>query len=319
MALYLGDLELATGGGATGTGLPVNSYKSFKVGATSSPSGYNATTGLYTHPNGDYWLRTGNTLSGVAATYPDAILGRPESPASSMASTGNTVSGGTAAPKFDGNGTYWTASGASSPFIFTERTYYTGTATGNTITGSSLLGTSGSMRGAYDPFNNEYYMTTNNTGYVERFNGITFTSIGTFFGPFNNKNAMVVASANTIYFSGTSGTLLQCTNNTGAVQTGLTIGVNLVNADGNMSYSRTSGFFYIKNGATTLAQLSSTGVLLSTLTGTGGYTSDGIFASGTNSTVFVNNTEYGNTASIIGDPTTRTDANSGQPLFIKIK
>ena len=72
MAIYLGDLELATGGGSTGTGLPVNTYESFSVAATGNPTGYNATTGLYTHPNGDYWLKTGNTVSDIASAYPNA-------------------------------------------------------------------------------------------------------------------------------------------------------------------------------------------------------------------------------------------------------
>ena len=81
MSAYLGDLELATGGGATGTGLPVNTYESFYVSGTGNPSGYNATTGLYTHPNGDVWLKTGNTISGdpsiyTAARYFSAPTGR---------------------------------------------------------------------------------------------------------------------------------------------------------------------------------------------------------------------------------------------------
>ena len=63
MAIYLGSLELATGGGATNTGLPVNTYESFNVSATGNPTGYDATTGLYTHPNGDYWLKTGSTIT----------------------------------------------------------------------------------------------------------------------------------------------------------------------------------------------------------------------------------------------------------------
>ena len=72
MAIYLGSLELATGGGATGTGLPVNTYESFYVSATGNPTGYNATTGLYTHPNGDYWLKTGNTITDSNGDYPNA-------------------------------------------------------------------------------------------------------------------------------------------------------------------------------------------------------------------------------------------------------
>ena len=74
MSIYLGDLELATGGGATNTGLPVNTYESFYVSATGNPTGYDATTGLYTHPNGDQWLKTGNNISG---DFPDASIAQP--------------------------------------------------------------------------------------------------------------------------------------------------------------------------------------------------------------------------------------------------
>lgn len=73
MAIYLGSLELATGGGSTGTGLPVNSYAPFDVSnATGNPTGYNATTGLYTHPNGDFYIKTGKTIIDSANAYPDA-------------------------------------------------------------------------------------------------------------------------------------------------------------------------------------------------------------------------------------------------------
>lgn len=54
------------------TGLPVNTYESFYVSATGNPTGYDATTGLYTHPNGDYWLKTGKILVNQTATYPNA-------------------------------------------------------------------------------------------------------------------------------------------------------------------------------------------------------------------------------------------------------
>ena len=75
MSIYLGNLELATGGGATGTGIPVNSYAPFSVTTTGNPAGYDATTGLYTHQNGDYWLKTGNTLIDSANNYPNATGG----------------------------------------------------------------------------------------------------------------------------------------------------------------------------------------------------------------------------------------------------
>ena len=71
MAIYLGDLELATGAVAkTGTGLPVNSFASF--GLNNTTSGYNSTTQLYAHPNGDSWLRTGYTIVDGTNAYPDA-------------------------------------------------------------------------------------------------------------------------------------------------------------------------------------------------------------------------------------------------------
>jgi hypothetical protein len=71
MAIYLGDLELATGAAAkTGTGLPVNSFASF--GLNNTTPGYNSTTQLYVHPNGDSWLRTGYTIVDAANAYPDA-------------------------------------------------------------------------------------------------------------------------------------------------------------------------------------------------------------------------------------------------------
>lgn len=73
MAIYLGDLELATGAAAaTGTGLPVNSYAPFYKSVSGNPTGYNATTGLYNHPNGDVWLETGKTIVDTSNAYPDA-------------------------------------------------------------------------------------------------------------------------------------------------------------------------------------------------------------------------------------------------------
>lgn len=72
MAIYLGDLELATGAAAaTGTGFPVNSYAPFFISGTGNPLGYNA-NGLYNHPNGDVWLETGKTIIDTSNAYPDA-------------------------------------------------------------------------------------------------------------------------------------------------------------------------------------------------------------------------------------------------------
>jgi hypothetical protein len=76
MAIYLGSLELATGAAAaTGTGLPVNSYAPFFTSGSGNPTGYNATTGLYNHPNGDVWLDTGKTIVDSTSAYPSATSG----------------------------------------------------------------------------------------------------------------------------------------------------------------------------------------------------------------------------------------------------
>ena len=60
----------SSGGGSGGT--PINGYTPFLVTGTGNPSGYDATTGLYTHPDGTFWLKTGNTIVDNSSTYPSA-------------------------------------------------------------------------------------------------------------------------------------------------------------------------------------------------------------------------------------------------------
>ena len=70
--------------------LPINSYKSFDVSATSNPLGYNASTGVYSHPDGTHWLKTGSVLGGSSASiYSNATTSEP-------GTTSNTV-----APAYD--------------------------------------------------------------------------------------------------------------------------------------------------------------------------------------------------------------------------
>ena len=69
----------SSGGGSGGT--PINGYTPFLVTGTGNPSGYDATTGLYTHPDGTFWLKTGNTLSSntITTTYPNTTVSTPGS------------------------------------------------------------------------------------------------------------------------------------------------------------------------------------------------------------------------------------------------
>jgi hypothetical protein len=61
--------------------LPINSYLSFDITGNNNPDGYNSSTGIYTHPDGTYWLKTGvilpyvspNTTNYPKATYVAAV------------------------------------------------------------------------------------------------------------------------------------------------------------------------------------------------------------------------------------------------------
>src|SRR5210317_2115562 len=59
------------GAASSGGGVPINTFTGLYVKATDNPTGYNATTGLYTSPDGTYWLRTGFQLTDTGS-YPNA-------------------------------------------------------------------------------------------------------------------------------------------------------------------------------------------------------------------------------------------------------
>jgi hypothetical protein len=53
-----------------GGGIPINGYFPFLV--NTSTTGYDNATGLYTHPDGTFWLKTGFQINAAATVYPDA-------------------------------------------------------------------------------------------------------------------------------------------------------------------------------------------------------------------------------------------------------
>jgi hypothetical protein len=61
------------GAASAGGGAPINSFAGFLVSATDNPTGYNATTGLYTSPDGTYWLKTGLLITDTGS-YPNATF-----------------------------------------------------------------------------------------------------------------------------------------------------------------------------------------------------------------------------------------------------
>ena len=76
----------SSGGGGS---FPVNSYLSYFVTSTGNPTGYDATTGLYSHPNGEFWLETGNIIG--ASPYPNATKVLDPIPTGNTATIGITV------------------------------------------------------------------------------------------------------------------------------------------------------------------------------------------------------------------------------------
>ena len=308
MSVYLGNLELATGGGATGTGLPVNTYESFLVNSTGNPTGYNATTGLYTHPNGDYWLKTGSTLEAASATYPDAA----GTTSINWAATGNTFTGpgsnaGLAAPTdgflyaatLGGAIQKWSKAGvlqATLPSLGTINQRSFGTNGSNNL----LAAGGGTVR--------EYTTAGVATGF-----SFSYT------GQMSTNNVYGVDSNGTYIWvlNGISGEAFRYTQD--GVYTGFSIthpsnqeDVAIVREEALFiqDVSRPDGF-----DPTTGVALSASGAVAGSLFApdladtTKFWTND-----------FGDIKEYNLTFSkIFGDSTARTDPDSGQPLFIKLK
>ena len=91
MSNYSDFFGVGSSGG--GGGVPINGYTPFLVTTTGNPTGYDATTGLYTHPDGTYWVQTGFTILDTSGAYPSAT-GTPGA-TGTWASVGNYNSGGT--------------------------------------------------------------------------------------------------------------------------------------------------------------------------------------------------------------------------------
>ena len=131
--------------------LPINSYKSFDVFATSNPPGYNASTGIYSNPDGTQWLKTGSIVSGSSmSTYSNATTSNP------------VASGNSVAPAYDSsgrvcwidesNGTFAVQHYNPYPTKIAEYSMVTQAATGKTITTDTQFPQGNGLTGgiAYD-------------------------------------------------------------------------------------------------------------------------------------------------------------------------
>ena len=313
MSIYLGNLELATGGGATGTGLPVNSYAPFKVFATGSPTGYNSSTGLYEHPNGDVWLKTGNTMAVTSTTYPDATRAGVVSytfldSATMSASTGygftrtsnNWVrtqdgSAGTGVYTIDGTTGNWG--------VATGTTYDVGAANGESMASNGTTVVQNRLTNTYDII--EYDLTGTATGF-------SFSTTGqggsvTIWGVAYHDNKYYVGKANTVYEYNAT--------------TGVYTGFSFVTSASSKELFFDGTLFYVITGSY-LGQIttySATGTSYGALSlGINAYDleihGENLYALATSNIC----NRYSINQSV-GDGTARTDTDSGQPLFIKLK
>ena len=348
MSIYLGNLELATGGGATGTGLPVNTYESFNVNTTGNPSGYNAATGLYTHPNGDSWLKTGLVLpASLATTYPDATL--VSAPSSTGRSVAPTYDNTSKACYIDGaNGVYALQHYNPSSTRIAEYSFATGAATGKVISTNTQFPQGNGLTGgiAYDSdadviwsfyrYNSESSRTRLKLASYNYSTGANLTN-------------QIIYDRGTVSISGTAPYGIAKINNTPeyvlySVQNGtekmevydMSSGsASLVRSVNTSLYAST--YYYPTESANTdkiMLWKSDAGKFVefetTNFTATGVETQAvssfintyGAFALYNNLYSVTDNTTYMSEwilGSFLGDVTARTDADSGQPLFIKLK
>jgi hypothetical protein len=311
MAIYLGNLELATGGGATGTGLPVNSYESFSVSATGNPTGYNATTGLYTHPNGDYWLKTGNTVASNFSDYPDAA-GNP-----TYSVVGNTTiftvpyqfQAGIAAPTDDF--LYIVDVSGQRVYQYTKAGTATGFSFAANVSGQGPLGTNGS--------NN--LLTITSAGVVTEYTtagvatGLSFSVTAQI--PGTNKVNGIDSDGNFIYVYDEQANSLVVQYTMAGVYTGFQFNLGTSGGDG-MAIDPINNILVFDSN---IAFVATTGVQVTKTGSTLRYPAfDLVDSTKLWNSYFGDIKQHTRTyQKIVGDSTARTDADSGQPLFIKLK
>lgn len=336
MALYLGNLELATGGGATGTGLPVNSYAPFSVIANDNPTGYNSSTGLYEHPNGDVWLKTGNTLD-AGSDYPDAAITQVVATGFSYSNTSYSISYVTGL-EYDQSadeivvGMEASVKRTSTSFVDTGFSFSTSSETGTrrvnvawdgtsyyvmpvmngptvykydstgTYTGTSFSLTS--QLGSNVARGLSWYGSTLYVAQSYRSNFYRYSSSGSYQGSYSYP------ASTSPFFQDSGDAAISVSSNfsIGAANSNKTI--NVWNNSTSTQYDQISTSTDTPYNTFIYGVTSNNRALDSA-------NSTRIWMSGNNSTVY----EYEATGGqeLVGDSTARTDSDSGQPLFIKIK
>ena len=311
----------SSGGG--GGGAPINSYTPFLVSSTGNPTGYDSTTGLYTHPDGTFWLRTGNTLTGVTATYPDATQVAAEVPLSSYVSTGGASAGSGASSdstffqSFSG-GTYWQKVANANTNNFVEYTFGTNVATGNTIAQGGTITANGRVVGVDD--GSHIYLVHQLQTTVYQFNrtgGFGYTGVN--FNLTNGTNGKVQgmgAYQNVLYVAGVGKTTIDRYQLPGGAFLNAVPSSTIPNQEEIFTMNGETGYGYLSTGLSSTQQLNPvTLTVVSTLAS--GTLRQNLYDPAT-LTLYLGRGPRQNPISI-GDGTASTDASTSRPMFIRLK
>jgi hypothetical protein len=323
MAVYLGNLELAVGGGATGTGLPVNTYAPFYASATDNPTGYNSSTGLYEHPNGDVWLKTGKTITDTSNNYPSTTgntAGHTFTYSGSSFSVSNFISG-IGYSKDDLTKIYY----ISSNTVY-EHDLTTGAATGFSFSTSSQTTSASHVTRT----GNNYYVTSYGGDYrVYRYNSAGTYSTNFYLGAtyYNLKGISANPVGSGFYVSAgkqsNARTVIGLWNGSFTAISS-EVDINSVSNAGQVSYY--DGILYVGSANSLVYGYSMT-------SGATGYNLDPTPETGSSdvrSAIVIGNSIYVGRATtiykytptavrVVGDSTLRTSTDTNQPLFLKIK
>ena len=297
-----------------------------------NPAGYDATTGLYTHPNGDYWLKTGNTIDIDKTTYPEATanLGSYTSQGNStlaifnnsnrwnrqaMAWNGTRLLQGAPKVSSGADQTMFSEYNPAAPYTQTLASQRSGPSFLSATPIGLALSPDDNYAYAYLPANS----TTEFTVIIGNTLGVTITGI------VGNRGFAVDNSGN--IYTGDGNIYDQTGTLTGTFPVPAVTALSMaVGNDGYLYLFSTSKFLYRALISNLAAGFNQEVDFSGASGGNEGYINQSnpntiIITSGgsnrTNNTQVV--TTYTYTNAVMGDATARTDTDTTKPLFVKIK
>jgi hypothetical protein len=307
------DFFPVSGGSGVGSGIPINGYFPFIVSSTGDPTGYNSTTGLYTHPDGTFWLKSGFRINSLSTLYPSAT-----------GVIGYGYDNFTFATTYETNGV---AFDGTDYFIVSDQTNTVRQYTSAGVFITSFSVNSQASNPKYATFDGtNLWVTGNVRAYAYTTAGVyTGTSINLTASPLNWANLQGMA------YDGTNLVFISTNNN--EIATFTTAGVYVSNSSittpssaNGMTYDGTN-FWVVRSSLRTVDEMTPAGVLTGNSFNISieipSQTPMGIEYNSTISQLVVGSSggdavfayKYGK---VVGDPTARTDTDSAQPLFVRI-